>query len=142
MSQWGFQIVLGKLMTDETFRARFTRQRSASVAELRANGVELTRAEAALLATNIRLWSQLAVRVDEQLRAQRRSSLEPLTARQRDVLRGVVKGESNKQIAITLGVSEGSVKATLQQLFRKTSVRTRTQLMRLMLHGSLDGDER
>jgi len=56
-----------------------------------------------------------------------------LTGREKDVLRGVLEGSSNKIIADMLHVSESSVKATLQQLFTKTGVRTRSQLVRIAL---------
>ena len=57
----------------------------------------------------------------------------PLTTRERDVLRGVFGGHTNKEIANTLSVSEPLVKAVLQQLFTKTNVRTRAQLVRVAL---------
>jgi DNA-binding NarL/FixJ family response regulator len=60
-----------------------------------------------------------------------------LTERQQRVLRGVFEGLTNKEIAVHLGVSESAVKATLQQLFRKTSVRTRAQLVRIVMESSL-----
>lgn len=53
-----------------------------------------------------------------------------LTARERDVLRGVFAGQSNKEIAHALGISEPLVKAFVQQLFNKTGVRNRAQLVR------------
>lgn len=53
--------------------------------------------------------------------------------RERAVLRGVLEGLANKEIADELGVSEASVKATLQRLFHKTGVRTRGQLVRTTL---------
>jgi len=56
-----------------------------------------------------------------------------LTDRERQVLAGVFEGLANKQIADQLQVSESSVKATLQQLFHKTGVRTRSQLVRIAL---------
>jgi DNA-binding NarL/FixJ family response regulator len=56
-----------------------------------------------------------------------------LTERERDVLKGVFEGLSNKEIAATLNISEGSVKSALQQLFVKTGVRTRSQLVRVAL---------
>ncbi len=56
-----------------------------------------------------------------------------LTDRERDVLRGVFEGLSNKEIATRLAISEASVKSALQQLFSKTSVRTRSQLVRVAL---------
>jgi DNA-binding NarL/FixJ family response regulator len=56
-----------------------------------------------------------------------------LTDRERDVLKGVFEGRSNKEIAASLAISEGSVKSALQQLFVKTGVRTRSQLVRVAL---------
>jgi len=57
----------------------------------------------------------------------------PLTERERDVLHGVLEGLANKEIAARLAISESSVKAALQQLFHKTGVRTRSQLVRIAL---------
>jgi len=57
----------------------------------------------------------------------------PLNSRESDVLRLVVQGLSNKEIASRLDVSESVVKNTLQQLFAKTEVRTRSQLVRVAL---------
>lgn len=51
--------------------------------------------------------------------------------RQRCVLRAVVEGLSNKEIAWRLQISESYVKAILQALFQKTGVRTRGQLVRV-----------
>lgn len=54
-----------------------------------------------------------------------------LSAREKAVLKGVLEGASNKRIGATLHMSESSVKAALQQLYGKTGVRTRSQLVRL-----------
>jgi len=56
-----------------------------------------------------------------------------LNNRESDVLRLLVQGLANKEIASRLGVSESVVKNTLQQLFAKTAVRTRSQLVRIAL---------
>jgi len=56
-----------------------------------------------------------------------------LTNRETSVLRGVVDGLSNKKIGDQIGVSEGTIKATLQHLFKKAGVRTRSQLVRIAL---------
>ncbi|MBL0159128.1 MAG: response regulator transcription factor [Bryobacterales bacterium] len=55
------------------------------------------------------------------------------TERDRQVLRGVFEGLANKEIAERLHVSESAIKASLQQLFSKTGVRTRSQLVRVAL---------
>jgi two-component system, NarL family, nitrate/nitrite response regulator NarL len=56
-----------------------------------------------------------------------------LTERERQVLSFVFEGLANKQIADRLQISEAAVKASLQQLFAKTGVRTRSQLVRVAL---------
>ena len=56
-----------------------------------------------------------------------------LNNRESEVLRFLVQGLSNKEIASRLDVSESVVKNTLQQLFAKTAVRTRSQLVRIAL---------
>jgi DNA-binding CsgD family transcriptional regulator len=56
-----------------------------------------------------------------------------LNARETDVLRLLVQGLANKEIAAHMEVSESTVKNTIQQLFAKTGVRTRSQLVRVAL---------
>lgn len=55
------------------------------------------------------------------------------TERERRVLSFVFEGLANKQIGDRLQISESAVKACLQQLFAKTGVRTRSQLVRIAL---------
>ena len=57
----------------------------------------------------------------------------PLNNRESDVLRLLVQGLANKEIASRLDISESAVKNTIQQLFAKTDVRTRAQLVRVAL---------
>jgi DNA-binding NarL/FixJ family response regulator len=59
--------------------------------------------------------------------------LDALAGREQEVLRGILSGLTNRKIADQIGTSESTVKATLQQLFHKTGVRTRSQLVRIML---------
>jgi DNA-binding NarL/FixJ family response regulator len=56
-----------------------------------------------------------------------------LTDRQRVVLRCILDGLSNKEIAAQLRTSETLVKATIQELFYKAGVRTRSQLVRVAI---------
>jgi PAS domain S-box-containing protein len=62
-----------------------------------------------------------------------------LNARELGVLRLLVEGLSNKEIAARMEVSESSVKNALQQLFAKTQVRTRAQLVRIAFEHYRDG---
>jgi DNA-binding NarL/FixJ family response regulator len=145
MSQWGVQLIIGKLVTDEGFRLRLEERGRACLVSLCERGIDLTDAEiAALMEADSNLWSNMAALIDRRLRAHRPSPEapdtcphRPLTRREQHVLRGIFKGLTNKQIATDVGVSEGAVKATLQQLFRKTRVRTRVQLVRATIEGAL-----
>lgn len=59
--------------------------------------------------------------------------LAALTDREREVLKWVSQGDSNKAIAIRLGVQEVTVKAHLRQIFSKLQVFNRTQAASLAL---------
>jgi len=62
-----------------------------------------------------------------------RQAADKLSERERQVLSFILEGLANKQIADRLQISESAVKASLQQLFAKTGVRTRSQLVRIAL---------
>ena len=65
-------------------------------------------------------------------------TMEDLTPRERQVLRSVFEGLTNKEISHQIGASLSVVKATLQALFEKTGVRTRGQLVRIAIERSLE----
>lgn len=69
---------------------------------------------------------------DQQGR-QQTAPIAELSAREQDVLRGVLEGLSNKEIGYRLDLSESSVKAVLQKLFERIGVRTRSQLVRIAI---------
>jgi len=56
-----------------------------------------------------------------------------LSTRETEVLRLLVQGLTNKEIGARMDLSESAVKNTVQQLFGKTGVRTRSQLVRVAL---------
>jgi DNA-binding NarL/FixJ family response regulator len=56
-----------------------------------------------------------------------------LTDRQKEVMRGILDGFTNKEIGTSLKISESSVKAVIQELFQKAGVRTRSQLVRIVI---------
>jgi len=140
MSQWGVQLVIGKLITDEEFRLRFQAHGVEWLHLLRKRGIELDDTDiAALVGTDPHLWARTARRIDHRLRKSATRTHKPLTPREQKVLRGVVEGLTNKEIADQVGASESAIKATLQHLFRKAHVRRRTQLVRIAIEGELDG---
>jgi DNA-binding NarL/FixJ family response regulator len=77
--------------------------------------------------------------IDGVNRRDKEKQIQPsLSVRERAVMKAVFKGLSNKQIAAELELSESGVKGALQQLFSKTGVRTRSQLVRLALEHHSD----
>src|SRR5579863_8920987 len=74
---------------------------------------------------------QRALENDDQSGARPKGT--SLSERERQVLSFIFEGLANKQIADRLQISESAVKACLQQLFVKTGVRTRSQLVRIAL---------
>lgn len=56
-----------------------------------------------------------------------------LTERERKLLRFIFGGLTNKEIGGELGLAEGTVKASLRQLFDKLKVRTRAQSVKVAL---------
>lgn len=70
-------------------------------------------------------------------RAFDRASSANLTDRELDVLRLVVIGRSNKEIAQELGLQENTVKAYLTNLFAKLGVTSRTQAIAVALQKGL-----
>jgi two-component system nitrate/nitrite response regulator NarL len=116
---------------------------SATVLRYGASGIFLESDSASRLMQAIRLVASGEAWIDQrviQLLADRFPQydahlLRSLTDREQTVLHGVVDGMSNRKIGDQLGVSESSVKATVQQLFTKAGVRTRSQLVRIALEG-------
>ena len=106
------------------------------------SGVFRKHDSAALLAQGIRdvmagkVWldqEQLRTAMTTEVATPQPGGTRRFTERERQVLSFVFEGLANKEIAARIGVSEGSVKSTLQQLFSKTGVRTRSQLVRIVL---------
>ena len=102
------------------------------------NGIFLKHGELSELARGIRTVATGGIWLDSSLTAigeepgsAPQASPPLFNERQRKVLRFVLEGLSNKEIAWQLQISESYVKAILQSLFQKTGVRTRGQLVRV-----------
>jgi DNA-binding NarL/FixJ family response regulator len=124
-------------------------ERSASAFKLGASGVFLKSDVPEHLIQAIRVVSNGAVWVDQkiiqvfanQYLVQPHHGNETsgmwLKDREMRVLQGILVGLTNRKIADGMGTSESCVKNILQALFSRTGVRTRSQLVRLALEGSL-----
>ncbi len=60
-------------------------------------------------------------------RPQDDSNVDSLTARERDILRHLARGESNKAIARNLGITEGTTKVHVKNLLKKMNFRSRVE---------------
>jgi DNA-binding NarL/FixJ family response regulator len=64
----------------------------------------------------------------DQLRASWRAGWIPLTSRERDIIEGVMAGQSNDELSARLSISRKTVEAYLSRLFDRFGVLTRTEL--------------
>lgn len=76
-----------------------------------------------LVKSLIRLNGRRASSSDESL-------VEPLTAREMEVIQLMAQGLANKQIALTLGISEHTVKFHLSSLYAKLNITSRTEAVK------------
>lgn len=92
---------------------------------------------AAVLAVGEGLWVGAPGLVGELMRMPRSGEslggdvlIEPLTAREKEVLQLMAQGLANKQIAFSLGISEHTVKFHLSSLYAKLGISSRTEAVR------------
>ena len=90
-----------------------------------AESEELRRAIRAAAAGQVQLAPGAAARLLREVRAP--ESPEPLTERETEVLRLLAKGQSNKEIARGLRISERTVKSHVSGILAKLGVQSRTQ---------------
>ena len=106
-----------------------------SVRAMKAGAVEFLtkpfRDQDLLDAVGVALERDRARRANEERLTELRSRFGTLTARERQVLKLVIAGRLNKQIAGELGVSEMTVKMHRRQVMRKMQAAGLAQLVRL-----------
>jgi DNA-binding NarL/FixJ family response regulator len=92
---------------------------------------------AGVLAVGEGLWVGAPSLVGELMRLPRSgeslgedSLIEPLTAREKEVLQLMAHGLANKQIALSLSISEHTVKFHLSSLYAKLGISSRTEAVR------------
>lgn len=94
----------------------------------------LARIEALLRRTK---WQQESVKPHTEMDFSIPEDIEPLTEREKEVLKLVAKGAKNDTIANELFVKEYTVKAHLNNIFKKLKVKNRTQATLLAMHLNL-----
>lgn len=98
-----------------------------------ANGIREVAAGKFIIGSRIMTRREVDAWIDDQTEGSRRSYSEPgspfhpLSDREMEVLGCVVRGMSNKEIAVLLGISHQTVKNHVTSILRKFSVEDRTQ---------------
>lgn len=117
--------------------AAVTDQQAVQLLAQGASGIFLKHTSPDLLPGTMRRVMAGQVWIDPRLlpppTAQEPAALAKLSHRERQVLMAVLGGYSNKEIATRLEISENAVKSAMQQLFAKTGVRSRSQLVRITM---------
>ena len=93
------------------------------VAAVRAMGEGLWVGAPSLVRSLIRLSGRRESSSEESL-------VEPLTAREMEVIQLMAQGLANKQIALSLGISEHTVKFHLSSLYAKLGISSRTEAVK------------
>ena len=93
------------------------------VAAVRAVGEGLWVGAPGLVQSLIRLTGRRESLGEESL-------IEPLTAREKEVIQLMAQGLANKQIALSLGISEHTVKFHLSSLYAKLGISSRTEAVK------------
>jgi two-component system NarL family response regulator len=89
-----------------------------------------------------RLVSELRKYVDAHRKppeGPQNDALAELTQREREIVRLIVEGASNKEVASTLNISERTVKGHLSNVFQKLGVADRLKLMLYVREGKVSG---
>jgi DNA-binding NarL/FixJ family response regulator len=130
--QAGFEgrVLVVTAWVSDTEARRLLRQGVAGIFLKEAPLDELIRSIATVMAGGTWIDRSLS-RVEEETASPEPAGGPAFNDRQKRVLRFVMEGLSNKEIAWRLQISESYVKAILQGLFQKTGVRTRGQLVRV-----------
>lgn len=69
-----------------------------------------------------------------------RSSDQPLTPRERDVLRGIANGQTNKEVAAALGISHRTVETHRENIMRKLAIHSVAGLTRYAIDYGLTAE--
>lgn len=88
---------------------------------------DLLRQLRAALAGSVVISERLARQLDDSLQVDPLRAVGELTTREAEVLRMLVAGNSNKMIGVNLGITEGTVKVHVKNLFQKLGLRSRVE---------------
>ncbi len=100
-----------------------------------ADSAELIRAVKTVAQGKSVLDSQIAPKLIASLAGTR--TIEPLSERELEVLRGVAKGWTNREIGAALGISDRTVQGHLANIFGKLHVASRTEAVTVALQQGL-----
>jgi DNA-binding NarL/FixJ family response regulator len=94
---------------------------------------ELVKAIHRVVSGELWLDSEAMRAMVEAVRSGEQRIWQHLSARERAVLKALLEGLTNYEIAVRLQIRESSVKYVMRKLFEKAGVRTRSQLVRIAL---------
>lgn len=97
---------------------------------------QLRRAVAGEIVVSEGLTASL-VRALSDDQCQKATELDNITAREREILRHLGRGESNKMIARNLGITEGTTKVHVKNLLKKLGFRSRVEAAICAVHNGL-----
>jgi DNA-binding NarL/FixJ family response regulator len=125
------KIIMFTIHDDPTYVVSAVKAGAAGYVLKDATRKEILETVRGVLRGEVALDPRLAVQLVQELAVQRAPPddplVEPLTSRETDVLRLIIEGQTNPQIAIALGIGRGTVKSHVQRIIAKLGVADRTQ---------------
>jgi len=119
-------LVLSNFEGDEDIHASFEAGASGYILKHRS-GEQIVPAIRALM--EAKQW--IPAEIARQLKA--RKFVETLTLREREIVLCIAKGEANKQISTSLGITEETVKSHVKNILSKLQAKDRTEAVTLAL---------
>jgi DNA-binding NarL/FixJ family response regulator len=133
-------IVTGRAMDDESILKALAGGAKGYVSEA-APASELIRAIYTVSSGSVwaprRVMSRFIERTVDSTRGKSQFGCSAFTSREKQVLRMLVEGRSNKDIGVPLGIEERTVKAHVSKLMRKAGVTNRIALSMHAIHHEL-----
>jgi DNA-binding CsgD family transcriptional regulator len=118
--------------------ARWQQARALATRQRDRQGIAALRAEALAIAERLGAHPLRAAILGLRLEVSRvtaSSPLDALTPRERDVVKLVIQGHSNRQIASMLGITEGTASVHVSRILRKLGAASRGQVIAMFARG-------
>lgn len=131
------KILIDPGLTDQEILFLFIYYRLSGVFTADTKPELLPKCIEAVLKGEIWLSRNLMKVLNEDFNSPTKKNIPALTHKEREIIKLICEGLSNKEVAYRLSLSEQTVKCHLNRIFKKTGLRNRTQLMKIFYNTAI-----